>query len=107
MSNDEFRALSGLARLDGFAAPEKPTPDAAAALQALELRGYVERLPYYPENTILQRRSAWRVTDAGRLALTDYRVERAQMRWTRGLAIAALLISIGSLIVSVLSQWPL
>lgn len=44
-------------------------------------------------------------TDKGYAALDEYRDLRSDRRWTRGLAIVALVISIAALCVSALSLW--
>ena len=43
------------------------------------------------------------ISDSGRVALADYRAFKKHFLWNRALSISALVVSFGSLIVSVLS----
>ena len=72
-------------------------PDFEGVLDYLQAKGYLNEHHFDDE--------IWYValTDKGLTYFEDNRDASNERRWTRGLAVAALLISIGSLIVSVIA----
>lgn len=91
---------SGLVDVRGDALADlRRRPDFSAVLDYLNARGWV-KLHNFDDGP-------WFVslTEAGRTYFEDHRDAASERRWTRGLAIAAIVISIAALFVSVLSLW--
>lgn len=97
MSDSEFRLLETLAAADGvMLARDVPSED-RHTIDLLIARGYVQSERRYPVGSLENPMDIYAITKAGRVALADHRSKLADRRWTRALAIAALIISLLSL----------
>ena len=96
MNRSEARLLYALSDNGGAVYAREITGRDVENMRLLCARGYVARQGALDI-------AAYVVTDLGKIALSDDAVLKNERLWTRGLAIAALLVSIGSLIVSVIA----
>lgn len=85
--------------LGGDLADLRGRPDFEAVLDYLQARGYLNIQHSDDEIGFI------RLTDKGLTYFEDSRDATSERRWTRGLAIAAIIISIAALCVSALSLW--